>query len=714
MRFLFRVFVTVFLIQLLDYFNVNAQNIALHKSYTVSSKPNYSLSASPTDRKSLTDGVYTTERTFWTQRTTVGWQDKEFLEIVIDLNYAQPIGVVKISTIKGEGAGVYYPKDIFIYLSMDGEHYYQVGQAIVSKKGAERKHAIFSLDKIGFQAQYVAICIKPRGRFFFTDEVEVLKGDVSNELEGSAISKSILRRQVDSLSYLKDKKRKETQFALKIYETYSDPLRQPKYSIGINSKKAFEKKASWLKKKFNSSFIVEKTSPWIKTPFPYQPKKEKRELDYKFYALKGNTLYGAFILTNTEQTKIKYSFSFQNPRLCNAQLFRVISVRDINGKFVPDALTSIEKEDSLNAGQSRLYIYRLKNIKHKGNIQLRIKNKKQKRLLNIEVLLFSTKLEPPALYANNWAYFDSPMLKDIKKRAIEDLKNHHINVYVIPPSILPNLMSNNFDKFKRYISLLPRNSKILLFLNYKYKFYRLGYNNLSFLSSEWKNKFIEWYRHIIKITKSLDFPSSNIVLYPYDEVTRKEDIKDFKLWISWVKEEFPRVKIYATISNREAAEELYHYLDILQVPIYSKLPMMFKDKKTKIWGYTTSSSSRNLSPYKYYRLMSWRAYMKGLKGIGFWNYAGNKKKTYLGTPLYSKKQDFAVIYNDKHNDLISSRRWEAFKLGLEDYEVIVLYAKKVGKAQARRLVYKVLVNSKDVDLADKIRIKMIKTIFDKP
>src|SRR5699024_6100229 len=138
-------------------------------------------------------------------------------------------------------------------------------------------------------------------------------------------------------------------------------------------------------------------------------------------------------------------------------------------------------------------------------------------------------------------------------------------------------------------------------------------------------------------------------------------------------EEFPKLQLYATITNNDAAKALYKYLDIAQFYIGSDLYRKYKRNGTENWIYVILGSSRSLSTYRYYRLLAWKAFLYDVKGIGFWNYAANKMKTYITTPVYSSKRDYTAIYNNPDGGILSSRRWEAFKLGMEDYKVLKLF-----------------------------------------
>lgn len=56
---------------------------------------------------------------------------------------------------------------------------------------------------------------------------------------------------------------------------------------------------------------------------------------------------------------------------------------------------------------------------------------------------------------------------------------------------------------------------------------------------------------------------------------------------------------------------------------------------------------------------------------------------------------------------MTSRRWEAFRLGVEDFDVIKDYEGSFGKEATRNLVKEVVSRPSDLNLADLIKNKMI-------
>ncbi len=135
--------------------------------------------------------------------------------------------------------------------------------------------------------------------------------------------------------------------------------------------------------------------------------------------------------------------------------------------------------------------------------------------------------------------------------------------------------------------------------------------------------------------------------------------------------------------------------------------------KCDIWIYSGSGPARALSPYSFYRLMSWQAFQSDYKGIGFWNYADegpDKQLNLISDPLINPVNSYSVIYDGLGKEIVSTRRWEAFRLGIEDYSILQLYANKFGINMAKTLANQVLDSPADTGKADKIRNKMIKEI----
>ena len=114
--------------------------------------------------------------------------------------------------------------------------------------------------------------------------------------------------------------------------------------------------------------------------------------------------------------------------------------------------------------------------------------------------------------------------------------------------------------------------------------------------------------------------------------------------------------------------------------------------------------------------MAWNSFVYGYKGIGFWNYADegpDKQSNLIFAPSLKPSNSYSVIYNNPDGSIISSRRWEAFRLGIEDYSILQAYSKKFGIQNAKELAKQVVNTPGDLNLADSVRIKMLLSLSGK-
>jgi hypothetical protein len=94
----------------------------------------------------------------------------------------------------------------------------------------------------------------------------------------------------------------------------------------------------------------------------------------------------------------------------------------------------------------------------------------------------------------------------------------------------------------------------------------------------------------------------------------------------------------------------------------------------KVWLYDARGPGKSNDPYSYYRLMPWWAFKFGITGAGFWVYVDpTKEQNWDDTGM--AMGHYGVIYGASANlaaassgeQIIPSRRWEAWREGVEDY-----------------------------------------------
>ena len=229
------------------------------------------------------------------------------------------------------------------------------------------------------------------------------------------------------------------------------------------------------------------------------------------------------------------------------------------------------------------------------------------------------------------------------------------------------------------------------------------------MSDQWKTNFLTWWDQIVKGANAAGISASQIYLYPYDEV-RNQDIQNFADFLTWLHQVRPTVKTFGTLPSVPIIQKLMPLLTISQYHNAKYLIDAVNSASNNLWFYETNANSEALPIYTYYRLFAWQAFLDGYRGIGFWDYADSTGKLELDQYDGVNETNYSVIYHGPGTEIISSRRWEAFKLGVEDFELLKRYADKNGMAQAKQLAKSVLDNPNDLTKADAVREQLLQSL----
>ncbi len=417
--------------------------------------------------------------------------------------------------------------------------------------------------------------------------------------------------------------------------------------------------------------------------------------------------YGAFWICNLDNTAQTFNISFnQKATRSKLQLFDAEFVLARNYLNQPDALIPITAGITLQPGETRVFMISQIGVKAgTERLQVVINSGKGQVALPLVINNANIMLQKSAITLNtiNWAYYFNPMLKNRETAATRNLTDHYINSIVIPVAYLPavgNLQANL--QFKPYLQYCKPYRNILMILDI-----RKQHKQKDFLTPSWQQSFLQWYDYVLSEFKAqgINPAQKNIYLYLTDEATIEElpYLRDF---ITWIRKAKPDAKLYATVVKNQSVSDLLPRLDVIQIYSPDLMGNKYFDKDmSKIWIYDAKRKWQNT--YSSYRLMPWEAYYKGYGGIGWWNYADNAKgdKNTDGTEW----NDFDGRYGDynsiyiRDNNIYNSRRWESFKVGMEDYFLLTRYGQKYGVNAARALALKVLNNSTDPAAADDVR-----------
>ncbi len=157
-------------------------NIAQGAPYVMEPAPSYGHCTEPGDATQLTDGVLTKGH-FWTQDTTVGWQNAAPVIVTLDLGAVRPIRGVSFNTAAGV-AGVEWPTSIEVFVAHEDRQFHDLGNLVrlsaIRGLPPMNGYAVhrFWTEAIQSSARFIALVIFG-SPYIFADEIEVYEGDRS-------------------------------------------------------------------------------------------------------------------------------------------------------------------------------------------------------------------------------------------------------------------------------------------------------------------------------------------------------------------------------------------------------------------------------------------------------------------------------------------------------------------------------------------------------
>jgi hypothetical protein len=159
-------------------------NLALHKTVTLDTPPNYPEVSDAADATQLTDGRLAAKTPLWYDKQAVGWVGAHPAQFTIDLGKVQPIRGVALHTAAGQ-AGVEWPASVQIYVSDTGEQFSPAGDLmkLLTHQPPARGYAAAWLmtEKLKTHGRYVKFICTPgdkgNGAYVFLDEVQIDRGE---------------------------------------------------------------------------------------------------------------------------------------------------------------------------------------------------------------------------------------------------------------------------------------------------------------------------------------------------------------------------------------------------------------------------------------------------------------------------------------------------------------------------------------------------------
>jgi hypothetical protein len=712
-----------------------AQNVALNAKATVTPVQNYGATKAKNNASFLVNGQTASRTPFWLDSQTLGWQNTGKIQIDLTLQNPETINKVSLITAANKAAGVSLPLNVYVFASADRKAFKLLGDMMtnVSADFTGYKKVPLALTGFNVKAKYVRLVVVPSGAMFFTDEINIQRSNVPvSSVLAAKIDQvsSMADTDIDKLLSTNTNLAVNKNFAAKELQTFGqgagnklavlDRLKQTVNTTGLNDAQYGQFKKGIFKTLVNNAeptgvVLTDIQSPWedrntlLKRLFANAG---KIALSQNIVTTVGASEYFSFMLSNNSTAAQNVNLSWnENGRGINVYQAQEVKTRDY--QIVNDALVPVNNGGviALSPGEYKVMTVSVTPDKAgRFTDQITFSSGGSRGTVAVNSQVTGTGLNKTPLQdftINTWTYFNTPFAKNITDPIRQDMMSHYVNSIVVPPAVMQPLNgTNNLNKFKTYLNNARGFKTVMLFFGFRPR-------PANFLSAGWKSDFLQWYDNAMAIAKQQGVDMNNLYLYPYDEV-KKSELDDYVAFTSWIKGARPAAKIFSTVYYGEATlSRIRPLANVFQFLDRGGNAALNTPASAKTWVYDIMDKSKTLSPYTRYRLLPWKAFNRNLSGIGFWNYADISSNGKAGGSEWDdfdgNRPDYNVVYN-LNGKLISSRRWEAFKLGVQDYLLLKAYAAKFGDAKAKQLSASVLNQPANLDAADRARESMIKSL----
>ena len=418
-------------------------------------------------------------------------------------------------------------------------------------------------------------------------------------------------------------------------------------------------------------------------------------------------------------------------------------------KYRADALVLIlDNQLTLMPGETTCLWFQLdshKSEKGQHSIPVMIRTQHTKAEVNLAVEVFDVVMPAQfdaALF--NYAYLhEMGLVKTLVSESLHDLLNHYINIYIIPNESLPKVKANpqgelidkiDFSECDRQIETYRASCRQLGFFWGGDAHSSLGrwlFPELEFLSPPWRHAVSAWYAAWLEHLEQKGLSSDDYFMYVYDEKS-SEDVRQVYQLLKTLAPDVRLLLNPTTGYNLGELKSIADYVDIW-MPSYEAVikpyPEDFEFLKSTgktLWMYSCTNGTP-MPVYDYNLKRHWIAWRLGITGVAQWAYAdhggwnsSNSWEWVLGAHATIYTQSNAPRQLKLVEPITPSKRWEAWREGSQDYQLLAMtqkLARAASPAKSREVqndlataVAMVTDNPEDMGAADGARVILLKAL----
>lgn len=637
-----------------------------------SEPPNYALCKDKHDPQQLTDGKLA-PFPIWVNKETVGWA--AFTPVAIELGIAgggsertPQAGTLRLHSAKGLSAGVDVPQQITVYTRDSANILRMVGSLTPDSTTFADKSAHWLDIPVGAATESLLVVVHASGSYLFLDEIEWHPSGVGHLSAQSSVIANVR-------AALEDSKRRTRDALLSAAEVEIQKAIVPLEGKAMHA--------------------------WIQDPWGHidltrareQIRSGVSELDIRGYAGERESVCIGIAVGKAAVSGGVY-VKVQGLPAAAVRVFELKPVIAANGQRVYDPLVPLSDRTPVPVRPGvPSYIWLDVNLAMLGpgshRFEVSIGGGSETIVMPglAMVTAYDGRGRKP-LHAVNWAYLsDRPIFRE-RDAAVHDLVAHGIDTFVAHPTDIPGLAldgswdTNKAVQFARTVDLAKQHGTLLLYFGWNATKNPLGFSeNARMLDPAAKEQLRVWVGKVSTYLAAQGLPPERWALYPVDEPDRP-GLQLIKAVAEVVKQLSPAIRVYADLNvysnpplTIDHLRELQGFVDLWQanlLAVHGPLGEFFKNLPMEWWMYGNPKSPAKIaSPLHDYRLLAWWAWHYGAKGVGFWSYSDTNGSS-AWDDIDGPRPDWAVVY-EGDKGVVSSRRWEAFREGVEDYALVTAF-----------------------------------------
>ena len=449
--------------------------------------------------------------------------------------------------------------------------------------------------------------------------------------------------------------------------------------------------------------LVWSVDPFVRQEHLVCPPMTIRRSGVTVHALRNDVEQVALNLTNATSEDVRATLSLSGPVSGLHVVWReVVPVELRKGILIDDALPRTllvdrEARTTVPPGMTRQIWLEIHTgpaaLTLGGAIRVRWANRTEDIPLSVRVydLAFPDKWP---IYTFCYAYLPNrPLTKDRIAVATADLARHHVNAIMPQPrsqgvpdavfgddgALLPEKMDwSTFDAtlaYSGYIDMF-----VLLIPPERLKaMCTAGKETVPFGGPTWEKRAGTWVRAVIAGLKKRGIGYDRMVWTSVDEPAGGS-IDTARTIGRMFHRADPSIRVYSNFYRvatpgdvRRLDEETDVWAPSLDCLNEQYLPICAR-RDRELWAYRVQSKGTLPASV---RGAFWRLFALDVKGYSFWTYTDAGADPW--TPYDIDRHDYHVVYTGDPSEMIPSKRWEAWREGVEDYTLLWMLSRRGGR-----------------------------------